>query len=171
MIAIEDAFLDINLRKKCYSPESVSSSLSRANVAKLNDEELRELVGLFGIEGNGLSDLAESLLEKGGLEYCVVTLGPKGAFAVSKKEKVYHPGFSVDLIDPCGAGDGFSAGFVHMLLNKRPLAEACLYGNALGAMVAQQEGATQPITINEIETFIEGQRQGVIEEALRDFLV
>lgn len=163
--------LDINLRKKCYSKESVSFSLTRANVVKLNDEELMELAGLCGLEGKGITDLAGSLLEKGNLEYCVVTLGPKGAFALSKKEKVYHPGFSIDLVDPCGAGDGFSAGFIHMLLNKRPLAEACLYGNALGAMVAQQEGATQPITMNEIEVFIEEQRPGVIEEALRNFLV
>ena len=81
------------------------------------------------------------------------------------------PGFEVKLADPCGAGDGFSAGFIHSLLNQKPLAEACRFGNALGAMVAQQEGATQPITVNEIEAFIQKQKPGVIEEGFREFLV
>ena len=165
------ALLDINLRKKCYSPETVSSSLSKANIAKLNDEELRALVGLYGLEGKEIPDLAASLLAMGGLEYCVVTLGARGAFAVSKEERVYHPGFTVDLVDPCGAGDGFSAGFIHMLLNERPLAEACLYGNALGAMTAQQEGATQPIAVDQIEPFMELQKPGMMEETLKEFLV
>jgi fructokinase len=164
--------LDINLRKKCYSEKTIASSLDRANILKLNEEELNALVGVCRLSGTSLPGFVESLVKKANLRYCVVTLGPKGAFAISDDgEAIYSPGFEVDLIDPCGAGDGFSAGFIHFLLNKRPLTEACQFGNALGALVAQQEGATQPITYEEIRDFMGKGTLSQFDARLEDFLV
>lgn len=164
--------LDINLRKNCYSQETISTSLERANIIKLNEEEMKELAEVCSLKGKSLLETAESLVRKVGLICCVVTLGPRGAFAVSRKgEKVYLPGFEVKLADPCGAGDGFSAGFIHLLLNQKPLAEACRFGNALGAMVAEQEGATQPITHEEILEFIATGKFALIDERFEHILV
>jgi fructokinase len=162
--------LDINLRKNCYSQETIRMSLERANIVKLNEEELHELTGIYGLTAKSLPEMTESLLSKAELSYCVVTLGPKGAFAVSKEgENVYVPGFEVKLTDPCGAGDGFAAGFIHSLLNKDSLPQACRFGNALGAMVASQEGATQVITYREIVEFMENASPGIIDYKLKNF--
>jgi fructokinase len=163
--------LDINLRKNCYSEKTLKTSLEQANVLKLNDEELAILVDMFGLAGHSIPDQAEHLLDLTGLVYCVVTLGEKGAFALSHcGEKVYSPGFHINLVDPCGAGDGFAAGFIHALLNKDSLKQACRIGNALGALVARQEGATQPISFQEIMAFMETGSPGVVDRQLANKL-
>ena len=163
--------LDINLRKKCYSEKSIKSSLAHANILKLNDEELTGLVGVLGLQGEALPNQAEDLRRRASLDYCVVTLAERGAFALSKEgQKIYSPGYRVKLVDPCGSGDGFAAGFIHSLLEDKPLKEACRLGNALGAMVAQQEGATQPITYQEAIAFMEAGRPGAVDNKLTDFM-
>jgi len=163
--------LDINLRKHCYSDETLEISLEQANVLKLNADELAVLAELFGLQGNSTPDQAEHLLKRAGLEYCVVTLGHRGAFALSiEGEKIYSPGYQVKLVDPCGSGDGFTAGFIHCLLEDKPLAEACRLGNALGAMVAQQEGATQPIAYEEVMAFMEANQPKIVAKGFADFM-
>ena len=94
-------------------------------------------------------------MQKTPLHYCVVTLGERGAFAASKDgEQVYVPAYKVKLVDSCGSGDAFTAGFLHTLLKQQGLREACQFGNAIGAMVAEQHGATQPIAYEDVEPFM-----------------
>ena len=163
--------LDINLRKKCYTGETLESSLEQATILKLNEEELAVLVDLLGLQGASAPDQAEHLLKHAGLEYCVVTLGDRGALALSQRgEIIYRPGYQVSLIDPCGSGDGFAAGFIHALHHGESLKHACRLGNALGAMVAQQEGATQPISYKEALAFMETGHTGVIDHRLTDLM-
>ena len=163
--------LDINLRKKCYTGETLESSLEQATILKLNEEELAVLVDLLGLQGVLAPDQAEHLLKHAGLEYCVVTLGDRGTLALSRRgEIIYKPGYQVSLIDPCGSGDGFTAGFIHALLEGESLNQACRLGNALGAMVAQQEGATQPISFKEALAFMETGCPGIVDRQLADYL-
>ena len=163
--------LDINLRKKCYTGETLESSLDQATILKLNEEELVVLVGLFGLQGASAPNQAEHLLKHAGLKYCVVTLGDRGTLALSHRgEIIYRPGYQVSLIDPCGSGDGFTAGFIHALLEGESLNQACRLGNALGAMVAQQEGATQPISYKEALAFMETGCPGIVDRQLADYL-
>jgi len=165
------SLLDINLRKHCYSYETIESSLKQANILKLNVEELTVLTDVLGLQGDSVPDQSESLLKHAGLEYCVVTLGEGGALALSNRgEKSYCPGYHVNLVDPCGSGDGFTAAFIHSLLEDKPLREACRLGNALGAMVAQQEGATQPIAYEEIQAFMDANQPTIIDKRFTGFL-
>ncbi|MBT8367019.1 MAG: hypothetical protein KJP23_20195, partial [Deltaproteobacteria bacterium] len=88
------SLLDINLRKNCYFEETIKSSLKQANILKLNDEELTILVDLLKLQDDSLPDQAEHLLKSADLKYCVITLGEKGAFALSHRgEKIYSPGY------------------------------------------------------------------------------
>jgi fructokinase len=163
--------LDINLRKNCYTEAAIESSLEQADILKLNDEELAVLANCFGLQGNRAPEQAAHLLERAGLEYCVVTLGQRGAFALSSEgEKIYCPGYQVKLVDPCGSGDGFTAGFIHMLLEDQPLSAACRLGNALGAMVARQDGATRPLSYQEIMAFMDANQPESIDNDLAEFL-
>jgi len=50
------------------------------------------------------------------------------------------------------------------------LNQACRLGNTLGAMVAQQEGATQPISYKEALAFMETGHTGVIDHRLTDLM-
>jgi sugar/nucleoside kinase (ribokinase family) len=101
----------------------------------------------------------------------VVTLGERGALALSRRgEKSYSPGYHINLVDPCGSGDGFAAGFIHSLLEDKPLREACRLGNALGAMIAQQEGATQPVSYEAVMAFMDANQPEIIDKNLTGFM-
>jgi len=158
---------DINLRKLCYTKETISWSLERSDIIKLNETEAVELAGMFGMPSRPLERFCGALFAQSTLRYIVVTLGPKGAFAASRVgERLYEPGYAVRLADPCGAGDAFSAGFIHTLLTNGTLKDACVLGNIMGAITAEHNGATEPITRQDIENFTRTHTERIIEEAL-----
>jgi len=157
-------FLDINLRKDCYTPETVKRSLARADILKLNDNEAGELALMLFGQNCSVPDFCEKIVEKYSLECCLVTFGERGVFAFSNRgEKVYIPGYRVELVDTVGSGDAFSAGFVHAKLQNQPLAESCRVGNLLGALAATTKGATAEISPEEIVSFRMSDLERVID--------
>jgi fructokinase len=143
---------DINLRKNCYTQDSIHESLLHTDILKLNDEEANEVNELLELNAKHLPGIAKEILNHYPVQICIITLGPKGVLAISSDgEIVYEPGYRVLMQDPLGAGDAFSAGFISKILSGSDLREACRYGNKLGAIVATQAGATQSITRNEME--------------------
>jgi len=152
--------LDLNLRRDCWTPESVRSSIERADVLKLNDSEAETVASLYGLEGLPLRAFPVALLGKTRLSHVVVTLGPRGAFAVSGSgEAVYEPAYAVDVVDTVGSGDAFTAAFAHGLLAGWPLACSVGFGNALGACVAGQRGATGPVASADVERLVRDDRR------------
>jgi fructokinase len=148
--------LDINLRKECYTRESVRFSLDRADVLKLNEDEAHALGDMLGMPHDTLAHFCAEVVPRWSLRYCLVTLGEKGALGVSADgEQAYAPGYEVTLVDSLGAGDAFSAGFVWQVLRGASLVEAVGFGNVLGAIVATQTGATAPIATSDIDAFID----------------
>lgn len=148
-------FLDVNLRKKCYTAATLEDSLRMANILKTNDEELMITKELLGLKNESLRDLAEEALEKFNLDIILCTLGSNGAFCLTKEGIFYYdPGYQISLGDTVGAGDAFSAGFVHYYMNGYPIDDALRFGNAAGAMVATTTGATSPISKEEILDFM-----------------
>ena len=162
--------LDINLRKDCYSMETVTFSLQKADILKLNEDEAHQLGDMLGISHRSLLEFCQEASRKWSLKFCLVTLGEKGAFVLSDDgQKVYIPGYKVSLVDSLGSGDAFSAGFVHKLLRGTSIAEACEFGNVLGALVASNKGATSLITLDEIERFCNQDYQRIIHPDLETF--
>lgn len=148
-------FLDINLRKKCYTAATVEDSLRMANILKANDEELLITKELLGLKSESLIDLARETLGKFNLKIILCTLGSFGAFCLTQ-EDVFHydPGYQISLGDTVGAGDAFSAGFVHYYMNGYKIEEALRFGNAAGALVATTTGATSPVSKAQILDFM-----------------
>jgi len=148
-------FLDINLRKKCYTATTVEDSLRMANILKTNDEELFATKELLQLENKNIRDLAKEVIEKYNLEILLCTLGENGAFSLTKEDAFhYDPGYQINLVDTVGCGDAFSAGFVHYFMNGHPIDEALRFGNAAGAMIATTNGATAAIGKQEILHFM-----------------
>lgn len=146
--------LDANLRRDCYTAETIRLSVARAKVLKMNEAEAPEVAAACGLVSGSLPDVSRGLLAGGGLDLCVVTLGERGCFAMARNgEAVYEPAFGVRLRDTCGSGDAFTAAFVREVMRGQGLRAACRVGNALGALVAAQSGATEPIAEDELHAF------------------
>jgi fructokinase len=149
------ALLDLNLRKDCWSDSQVVASIEGADILKLNDQELVTVDRIYGLPGGTFTEKAARLVSRTKLRCVVVTLGEGGAFAVSReKETIYEQAFAATPVDTIGSGDAFTAGFIHALLSRRPLAEALRLGNALGALVTGQRGATEPLGPGRIEAML-----------------
>ncbi len=148
-------FLDINLRKNCFSKKTVLYSLSAANILKLNDDEVMQLCGLLEHPFIDFPEFCQFMAGEFDLEYVLVTLGQFGVFGhAGSGETIYVPGYRIDLADSLGSGDAFSAAFVIHVLNGKSLKQACEFGNALGALVATTHGATAVVPASTLETLL-----------------
>ena len=162
--------LDINLRRDCYSLDTVTTSLGKADVLKLNDDEAGRLAEMLELRNSCIEKISEELVRRYHLACCVVTLGDRGAFAISADgAKAYIPGYEVKLVDPLGSGDAFTACFIHKYLRRASLGQCCLYGNAMGAIVATQEGATAPVSENDVSDFMLLDRRRIFEPTMLEF--
>jgi fructokinase len=142
--------LDLNLRKDCYTRETIQASLERADILKLNENEAELLAQMFKLPA-AFTHFAPAAVKQWSLAACVVTLGEKGVVAANNKnEFIQRPGHKVNVIDTVGAGDAFTAGFLHCYFEDRPLSYCCDFANALGALVAQTRGGTAPIKLDAI---------------------
>jgi len=111
-------------------------------------------------------------MEDWSLGCCLVTVVEHGAFAASvSDDMVCLPGLEINVIDTCGSGDAFSAGFIHEYLRRKPLADCCRFGNLLGAMAATRRGGTAPISPVEIERFAAARHPFIREPKLEEFSV
>jgi fructokinase len=158
--------LDINLRKDCYSRQTVDQSLAHADVVKLNDDEVRTMNALLQWSCDGVLSLCDEILARYSVQYNIVTFGADGALVCARDATpIYEPGYRVHVADSVGSGDAFTAAFVHRLLHGAGLRDACRFGNLLGAIVATQIGATEPITAAQIEQFEaqQNERNGLCE--------
>ena len=132
---------DINLRQSFYSRGIITSSLERASILKLNNEELPVLSSMLGAGSGAESAFCQHLLDRFDLQLVCITRGAKGSLMVDRNGMHEHPGFPVEVADTVGAGDAFTAGLVHERLRGGTLAEINDTANRMGAWVASCPGA------------------------------
>ncbi len=145
-------FLDLNLRVPYYDRDAIHRSLEVADVVKLNEWELAEVKNLLHIGGN--EDFAlMGLLDKYDLSVIVVTLGPGGAYGISRSESVRVDGYNVDVADTIGCGDAFSAALAVKLVEGATLNDALETANATGGYVATQPGGAPRYSAADIVRF------------------
>lgn len=140
--APEDAlrFFDINIRQNYYSKELILDLLEKANILKINDEELEMLRPMMGLEGD-YDVCCKALLEKYGLKYVILTAGSKFSAIYSTDENSVIGTPKVAVADTVGAGDSFSGAFVYSILAGKSLKEAHRKAVNTAAFVCSKEGA------------------------------
>ena len=132
---------DVNLRQSFYSAEVVRESMKRANVIKLNHEEVPRIANLVSISEPDPNSFCAELIRKFDLQMICVTRGINGSLLCTKEDTAEHPGFTVQVADTVGAGDAFTAALVHELLRGSTLQQMNDSANRMGAWVASSHGA------------------------------
>ncbi len=133
---------DVNLRQTFFSTEVLAESLQRANIAKLNDQEVEPVCSLLGVDGADLGGRSAALRAAFDLDLVCVTQGPDGCLLVSAERSVQRPGVAVAVADTVGAGDAFTAAMTCFRLWGAPLEVVGDAANQMGSFVASQAGAT-----------------------------
>lgn len=144
--------IDINLRPPYDTENVVLDLLEKADIAKLNIEELDQIARWKGFSELPEDERISKLHEIYNFDYLIVTYGPNGAKIFDGNELHYHPGYKVKTADSVGAGDAFLSGFMYKMLAKgAPLPEALDFACATGALVASRDGATPDYDLYDIE--------------------
>ena len=144
-------FYDVNLRPKSFTPELVLALLGRATVVKLNQDEVHSLDAMFQRSNCRLEVFCRDHAARFGWEAVCVTRGELGCALLVGGQYVEVPGYRVQVTDTVGAGDAFSAAFLHGLNAGWPAAQIGDFANRLGALVASRPGATAPWSLDEIQ--------------------
>ncbi|MDR0574226.1 MAG: carbohydrate kinase [Tannerella sp.] len=131
---------DINLRRHYYSRVLIEESLRKANVFKLNDEELATLRRMFDMGGSD-DDVCRTFIEKYDLRYLVLTAGSVSSTIYSRDDTSVIPTPKITVEDTVGAGDSFSGAFVYSILTGKSLREAHKTAVDVAAFVCTQRGA------------------------------
>lgn len=136
---------DVNVRPPHYSREVVEYLLVRANMVKLNEHELAEIMGWFGEAAEPAAALPW-LAARFDLQTVCVTLGADGALLWTNGQLYRAPGVPVQVRDTIGSGDSFLAALLKGLLTGEEPGAALNFACATGAYVATHCGATPPLT-------------------------
>jgi fructokinase len=135
-------FYDVNLRKAGYTEKIVKDSLSACTIFKLNTDEVPVIAELF--TGTALSheDFCKCLKAVyPNIQLIIITASEKGCFISLEDELLYFPGTPVQVTDAVGAGDAFSAAFMHVYASLGDALIAAKVANQVGAFVATRNGA------------------------------
>ncbi len=131
---------DINLRQHYYSKEVLDTSLRLANILKINDEEIRIVADMFGLDGDDTA-ACRSLVERYDLQLVILTKGADGSEVITATEAIPQTVGKVEVVDTVGAGDSFTAAFVVSYLRGDSLSEAQRLANETAAYVCSCKGA------------------------------
>jgi len=130
--------LDLNLRQPWYDLPTIEKSIRRADIAKMNEEELAEVAKILHLPGKSAEEHAASLISKFKLERLLVTCGKRGAWQLSKENKIVQTAgqeIIQPIIDSVGAGDGFAAVLILGILSKWPIELTLSRANTFAAAI------------------------------------
>ena len=137
---------DINLRLNYYDERIVRDSLERADILKLNEDELPVVARFFGLEG-AAERVDAQLVERFSLRYVVFTEGGRGSRVTAADGRTsYLATPRVEVADTVGAGDAFTATFAASLMQGLPMEECHRRAVAVAAFVCTRHGAIAPLS-------------------------
>lgn len=130
---------DPNIRPELLPVEEARAAfapfITAADVLIPTADELTALTRTSSIDA-----AVERLLSDKPQRVIVVTHGADGCTVYTQHGAQHVPGFSVEEVDPTGAGDCFDAGFLSGWLNDAPLTDAARFANACGALAVTRQG-------------------------------
>ncbi len=143
---------DINLRQSYFTVEMIRDYLRRADVVKLNHEELPTVFDLFGLTFGSESEALRTLVQKYGLKLVVLTRGGGGSALCDGQKVSEHDGFEPEtMMDTVGAGDSFTAAVTCGVLSGWDMDQINDAANRLASFVCSKSGAT-PVLPYEIRS-------------------
>ncbi len=145
---------DLNLRPPYYTKELLIKLMNEADFIKFNDDELYEVSGYLDSKYRSMEQNIRYIAKITNTKQICVTKGHHGAVLLYDDKFYYNSGYLIKVIDTVGAGDSFLGSLISQLLANVHPQEAVDFACAVGAMVAQSEGANPVLLRSDIDAFI-----------------
>ncbi|WP_218599103.1 carbohydrate kinase [Polaribacter sp. NJDZ03] len=145
---------DVNLRAPYYNIERLSYLMNEASFIKFNDDEIIEISKALNFNSTSLEENIQFIAETTSTKSICVTKGGAGAIVYYNNVFYYNEGYKVQVVDTVGAGDSFLASLINKLLKGVAPQEALDFACAVGAIVANSEGANPEIKESDILDFM-----------------
>jgi len=110
-------FFDINLRQNYYTKDIIISSLKKAHIVKINDEELEVLEKLFPEKSSSKDHFFNFLINEFNIEFLCITYGSEGSVLYKNEKKFTFKPDKIKVVSTIGAGDSFSAALTHSYIS------------------------------------------------------
>lgn len=149
----KEIFVDLNIRAPFSTEEAVRFALGRATIVKVSDEELAFVMRAVNAPSGDYRTAARSIAERyPNIRCIVVTLGDKGAYALdlSRGIEAECPAQRVSVVSTVGAGDSFSASFLHKY-HTTPLEHALTYAVRIAGYVVSHYDAVPDYDVADFE--------------------
>lgn len=137
-------FLDMNLRHPWYDKHLIRRSMLRADIVKMNEEELTIVSEMFRAPDKGDKARGLFLMQKFSFQQLIITRGEAGAWALTTHgDEVSIAGEKIgnELVDTVGAGDGFSSICILGLLRGWPMQKMLTRAGAFATALCKIRGA------------------------------
>jgi fructokinase len=133
-------FLDVNLRSPWWQPDEVHHWLGQSRWAKLNHDELR----LLGFDSGNLENDIAHLQSRFELDHVILTRAEQGAIVRATTGELHNitPEKITNFVDAVGAGDAFTAVYIHGLVSGWPIADTLRIAQGFASKVIGLRGAT-----------------------------
>ena len=129
-------FFDINLRQNYFNSTLIKKLLQRANILKLNTDELKILKDLLGLTGNS-ETMCLKLKKDFELKYVILSDGAKMSYIWGDEETTSVQNQHLEQVFALGAGNAFAGTFMNAILNGKSQKEAHELANEVAAEVCK----------------------------------
>ncbi|WP_029935242.1 PfkB family carbohydrate kinase [Thiomicrospira pelophila] len=134
-----DIFLDVNLRAPWWDQQSLFQWIKQAKWVKLNIDELRAL----GFQQSNLKTAIKAFQDEFSCEQVIVTQGADGVTVLTPEGFFKEiPGKINQFVDSVGAGDAFTAVYIHGLINSWSVQKTLTAAQSLASKIIGIRGAT-----------------------------
>ncbi|MBQ8290403.1 MAG: carbohydrate kinase [Clostridia bacterium] len=148
----EQIVCDINLRKNCYTKETVERCLSLASILKLSDGEVLELIslGIIPPEASACEALLSHLFESyPSIRLIILTKGEDGSVIATSGGKRYtFPAVRREVVSTVGAGDAYLGAFLAVYLSGAPIDRAGAVASEVAGFTVSRKEAVPHYTVS-----------------------
>lgn len=148
-----DVFVDVNIRAPFYSEEVIRFAAEHASILKISDEEMPTVAKALHIQTTDPQEFIKAIVAGYPTVQCLVlTCGGDGALVYHRAEDAVYTCASkkVEVVSTVGAGDSFSAAFLHMYSKKEAVSQCAAYAATVAGFVVSRQEAVPPYNPNDL---------------------
>ena len=175
---------DLNYRGKLWTKEEARDAMAElckyVDICIANEEDAKDVFSIEAIntdiyggrlDKEGYKSVAEQLKERFGFKTVAITLRSSisandndWAGMLYDGEKFYFSKeYHLHIVDRVGGGDGFGAGLIYAMLNRKTMQETIEFAVAASALKHSIEGDFNRVSVAEVEKLAAGDGSGRVQ--------